>query len=60
MNMLKLKIFLHQLRWSNEGTISNKISVERRLKHIKITADDLLQLDRAVFKTQPQNSASEF
>ncbi len=58
--MLKLKIFLHQLRWSNEGTISNKISVERRLKHIKITADDLLQLDRAVFKTQPQNSASEF
>jgi hypothetical protein len=37
-------------RWLNEGTISNKISVERRLKHIKITTDDLLRLDRAVFK----------
>jgi hypothetical protein len=37
-------------QWLNEGTISNKISVERRLKHIKITTDDLLRLDRAVFK----------
>ncbi len=32
------------------GTISNKISVERRLKNIKITTDDLLRLDRVVFK----------
>ena len=37
-------------QWLNEGTISSKISVERRLKHIKITTDDLLRLDRAVFK----------
>ena len=37
-------------RWLNEGTISNKISAERRLKNIKITTDDLLRLDRAVFK----------
>ncbi len=40
----------------DEGTISNKISVERWLKNIKITTVDLLRLDRAVFKKRDLNA----
>ncbi len=45
-------------QWLNEGTISNKISVERRLKHIKITTDDLIRLDRALEKRSSKRDLS--
>jgi len=38
---LKKWVNRYRYRWLNEGTLSNKISVERRLKHIKIKNDGL-------------------